>query len=106
MTSTAAGVPGILDVGDGRRPGVRRTHRVTAVVVAHDGARWLPRLLSALADSTRPPDHVVAVDTGSRDETAQLLADSAVVDDVQGREFVILLMQNVQRGVYTFRNAQ
>ena len=82
MTSTAAGVPGILDVGDGRRPGVRRTHRVTAVVVAHDGARWLPRLLSALADSTRPPDHVVAVDTGSRDETAQLLADSAVVDDV------------------------
>ncbi len=50
-----------------------RTHRVTAVIVAHDGARWLPAALTALARSTRRPDRVVAVDTGSADTTSDLL---------------------------------
>jgi len=52
----------------------RRRPVVSAVVVAHDGARWLPRLLETLERQTRLPDHLVAVDTGSRDETPQLLA--------------------------------
>jgi GT2 family glycosyltransferase len=47
--------------------------QVTAVVVSHDGARWLPQLLSSLADSTRSPDVVIAVDTGSVDESPDLL---------------------------------
>lgn len=57
------------------RPGADRLHalRVTAVLVAHDGARWLPRTLAALAAQTRPVDHVVAVDTGSDDDSADLL---------------------------------
>ena len=42
---------------------------VTAVLVAHDGHRWLPRLLRALESSTRQPDRLVAVDTGSADAT-------------------------------------
>ena len=46
---------------------------VTAVVVAHDGARWLPETLDALAAQTRPADLVLAVDTGSSDGTVDLL---------------------------------
>jgi GT2 family glycosyltransferase len=56
---------------------------VTAVLVAHDGARWLPDCLAALSGQTRPPQRVVAVDTGSTDDSPRLLAaalgDSAVV---------------------------
>ena len=47
---------------------------VTAVIVAHDGAAWLPRLLEALNEQTRPVQRVVAVDTGSRDRSGSLLA--------------------------------
>jgi GT2 family glycosyltransferase len=46
---------------------------VTAVLVAHDGSRWLPEALSALASSTVTPARVVAVDTGSTDDSAALL---------------------------------
>ena len=46
---------------------------VTAVLVAHDGAAWLPEALEALAQSTRVPAHVVCVDTGSLDGSAELL---------------------------------
>ena len=42
-------------------------------MVSHDGARWLPVVIDALRSQTRAPDHVVAVDTGSRDESADLL---------------------------------
>ncbi len=51
----------------------RREHHVTAVLVAHDGGRWLPATLTALSRSTRRPDRVVAVDTGSTDTTPQVL---------------------------------
>jgi GT2 family glycosyltransferase len=51
-------------------------HRVTAVVVSHDGGRWLPDVLRALAGQTRPPQRVVAVDTGSTDGSADLLRDA------------------------------
>ena len=47
---------------------------VTAVIVAHDGAAWLARLLEALNEQTRPVQRVVAVDTGSRDRSGSLLA--------------------------------
>ena len=48
--------------------------RVTALLVAHDGERWLPETLAALAAQERPPQLVLAVDTGSTDGTPQLLA--------------------------------
>jgi len=46
---------------------------VTAVVVAHDGARWLPEVQAAVQAQTRRPDLVVAADTGSTDSSADLL---------------------------------
>lgn len=46
---------------------------VTAVLVAHDGSRWLPEVLRALAASTARPAAVVAVDTGSTDGSVELL---------------------------------
>jgi GT2 family glycosyltransferase len=48
-------------------------HVVTAVIVAHDGAVWLPRLMDALGEQTRPVQRVVAVDTGSRDRGGSVL---------------------------------
>ena len=49
-------------------------HIVTAVIVAHDGAVWLPQLADALLGQTRPVQRVVAVDTGSRDRSGAVLA--------------------------------
>ena len=48
-------------------------HVVTAVIVAHDGAAWLPRVVQSLLDQARPVQRVVAVDTGSRDRSGSLL---------------------------------
>lgn len=47
---------------------------VVAVLVAHDGAAWLPEALAALAASTCTPAKVVCVDTGSTDGSAELMA--------------------------------
>ena len=49
---------------------------VTAVVVAHDGGRWLPLVLEALEAQTVPPHVVVAADTASVDTGADLLRAS------------------------------
>ena len=49
---------------------------VTAVIVAHDGAAWLPRAAQAVASQTRPVQRVVAVDTGSRDRSGSMLAQA------------------------------
>jgi GT2 family glycosyltransferase len=49
------------------------THDVTAVLVAHNGSRWLPRTLQALAALRRMPERIIAVDTGSKDDTGELL---------------------------------
>jgi len=46
---------------------------VTAVLVAHDGAAWLPDVLAALASSTVWPRHLICVDTGSTDDSVTLL---------------------------------
>ncbi|MFF4329541.1 glycosyltransferase [Streptomyces sp. NPDC001591] len=55
-------------------------HVVTAVLVAHDGARWLPRTLAGLLAQERPAQAHVAADTGSSDASARLLAE-ALGDD-------------------------
>lgn len=51
-------------------------HVVTAILVAHDGARWLPGTLTGLLGQERPVQRVVAVDTGSTDATPRLLEDA------------------------------
>ncbi len=49
-------------------------HDVTVVLVTHDGERWLPQVLPAAVDQTRPADRVVVADTGSTDSTTGLVA--------------------------------
>lgn len=49
---------------------------VTVIVVAHDGARWLGETLRALINQSRRPDRVAGVDNGSRDGSADLLAQT------------------------------
>lgn len=51
-------------------------HVVTAVLVAHDGARWLPRTLAGLLGQERPAQNHVAADTGSADDSARLLTEA------------------------------
>ncbi|GAA0393203.1 hypothetical protein GCM10009530_50690 [Microbispora corallina] len=51
-------------------------HSVTAIVVAHDGARWLKETLAAVLRQTRPLDRVVGVDNGSRDGSGRILSEA------------------------------
>ncbi|WP_406861262.1 glycosyltransferase [Streptomyces sp. HUAS MG47] len=55
-------------------------HVVTAVLVSHDGARWLPDVLAGLLAQERPVQNVIAADTGSADDSARLLTE-ALGDD-------------------------
>ncbi|WP_310248661.1 glycosyltransferase family 2 protein [Pseudoglutamicibacter albus] len=64
---------------------------VTAVVVTHDAASFLPATVEGLMTQTRPVDALYGVDTGSRDGSAQLLREllpeSAVVLEEPGTHF-------------------
>lgn len=48
--------------------------RVTAVLIASNGADFLPRTLAALEAQTRQPDTLIVVDAASTDSSAALLA--------------------------------
>lgn len=52
------------------------------MLVSHDGARWLPQVLTALTAQTRAPDVLVAVDTASDDDSADLLTAAVGADRV------------------------
>ena len=49
---------------------------VAALIVSHDGARWLPAVIEGLGEQRTPVDAVVAVDTTSRDGSADLLREA------------------------------
>ena len=53
-------------------------HRVSAILVSHNGARWLPEVVAALSSQERPPDFLLAVDTGSKDGSVDLLRNSRI----------------------------
>src|SRR3954447_19445806 len=57
-------------------------HVVTAVVVSHDGARWLPDVLAGLLGQERPVQYAMAADTGSADASAQLVTEALGADQV------------------------
>ncbi|MBX9398639.1 glycosyltransferase [Streptomyces sp. TRM72054] len=57
-------------------------HVVTAVLVSHDGARWLPDALAGLLGQERPVQYVMAADTGSADDSAQLVTEALGPDRV------------------------
>src|SRR6201996_394387 len=61
-------------------------HTVTAIIVAHDGARFLPGLVRALAAQTYPVEQTVGVDTASRDRSGAVLAELIGQDAVLGME--------------------
>jgi len=62
----------------------RTRHTVTAIIVAHDGARLLPGLVGALDGQTYPVEQTVAVDTGSRDRSGAVLGELIGEDAVFG----------------------
>ncbi len=59
-------------------------HVVTAVIVSHDGARWLPETMAALRAQSRPVQRAVAADTGSTDGGADVLHGYLPPDAVIG----------------------
>ena len=54
------------------------TQRVTAILVVHDGATWLPEVVTSLGTQTRSADRIIAVDTGSSDSSAKLLKGARI----------------------------
>lgn len=66
-----------VDADDATPPVDLSAQRVTAVLVARDGADWLPAALTGLAALDPAPAQVVLVDVGSRDDTAALLTTAA-----------------------------
>lgn len=55
-----------------------RSPHVTAILVVHDGAVWLPEVVASLASQTRPIDTTLAINTGSEDASAKLLKNARV----------------------------
>ncbi len=66
-------------------PEALRTHHVVTILLAHDGAEWLPRTSAALDAQVRPPGLVVGVDAGSRDDSADWLAAACATVVTIGR---------------------
>lgn len=56
----------------------RDGHRVTAILVVHDGATWLPEVVASLVSQTRVIDYTLAVDTDSYDTSVKLLKNARV----------------------------
>ena len=54
------------------------SHRVTAILVLHDGATWLPEVVASLASQTHPIDQTIAVDTGSIDSSAKMVKGARI----------------------------
>lgn len=46
---------------------------VAVLLVSHDGGRWLPAVIDGIRAQRAPIAHVVAVDTASKDDSAELL---------------------------------
>ena len=51
---------------------------VTAVLVSHDGAEWLPEVIASLFGQSRQIDRIIAVDNGSIDGSEKLLTGATV----------------------------
>ena len=51
---------------------------VTAVLVTHDGATWLPEVIAAIGSQSRKVDRIIAIDTGSLDSSLKLLKSAGI----------------------------
>ena len=54
------------------------TPRVTALLVVHDGAAWLPEVVASITSQSRGADQILAIDTGSLDSSAKLLKGARI----------------------------
>ncbi len=54
------------------------TQRVSAILVVHDGATWLPEVVASIASQSRSVDQLLAVDTGSVDSSAKFLKGARI----------------------------
>ena len=52
--------------------------RITALLVVHDGATWLPEVVASITSQSRSADQILAIDTGSRDSSAKLLKGARI----------------------------
>ena len=52
--------------------------RITALLVVHDGATWLPEVVASITSQTRSTDQILAIDTGSLDASAKLLKGARI----------------------------
>jgi GT2 family glycosyltransferase len=80
-------------------------HVVTAVLVCHDGGRWVADCLAALTGQTRAPQRVVAVDTGADPEVRAALTDALGESAVVGLPVTTPLATAVQAGIDAFASA-
>ncbi|GGX76710.1 glycosyltransferase family 2 protein [Streptomyces hiroshimensis] len=81
-TAAASAAPTRLPTFDPAVAPAFPRHVVTAVIVSHDGARWLPDAIEGLLGQERSVQSAVGADTGSADDSAQLLADALGPDRV------------------------
>jgi len=51
---------------------------VTAIIVSHNGALWLPEVVASLAKQRRAIDQIIAIDTGSEDSSVKLLKGAGI----------------------------
>ena len=61
-------------------------HHVTAILVSHDGASWLPEVVASLTKQKYEVDQLIAVDTGSRDDSLKLLKNAGITTISAPRE--------------------
>ncbi len=57
---------------------LRTRNFVTAILVVHNGAEWLPEVVVALTSQKHRIDNVIAVDTGSSDASIQYLKKAKI----------------------------
>ena len=57
---------------------LRTRHHVTAILVSHDGSTWLPEVVASLAKQRHEIDQLIAVDTGSTDESLRLIRNAGI----------------------------
>lgn len=71
-----------MDEEEPKHPWLPSRPTVGAVLVAHQGGRWLPKVLSSLADMEYAPTAWRVIDVGSTDRGADLLRDSFGADRI------------------------
>ena len=58
---------------------------VTAVLVSHDGATWIPEVVAALTSQSRKIDRLIAIDTDSKDGSVKQLQGAKITTIAMSR---------------------